>query len=81
MHVTVSLFARARELAGTDRVVLEIPPSGRVRDVKERLSLRFPQLAPLAPSLLVAVFDDYVCDDVLVPPCAEVACFPPVSGG
>jgi molybdopterin converting factor subunit 1 len=81
MNVTVKLFARVRDLAGTDRVELQLPDAGRVRDVRESLTGRFPQLAALAPCLLVAVGNDYGQDDTLVPPGADVACFPPVSGG
>ena len=81
MQIIVKLFARARDLAGTDRVVLELPTGGRVADLKETLSAKFPQLSPMMPSLLVAVGNDYAQGDTVVAPQAEVACFPPVSGG
>ena len=81
MTITVKLFARAKELAGTDRVELELPEAGCVRDMKQKLENRFPQLSPLVPRLLVAVGSDYAKDDVPLSPTADVACFPPVSGG
>jgi molybdopterin converting factor small subunit len=81
MTITVKLFARARDLAGTDRVELELPEPGYVKDVREGLATRFPQLSPLVPKLLVAVGSDYARDDVSLSPNADVACFPPVSGG
>lgn len=81
MQITVKLFARARDLAGADQVVLELPPSGRVRDLKQSLAARFPQMSPLIPDLLVAVGNEYAPADAVVPPQSEVACFPPVSGG
>lgn len=81
MNVTVKLFARVRDLAGTDHVELQVPDTGRVRDVRECLTGRFPQLARLAPCLLVAVGNDYGQDDTPIPPGVDLACFPPVSGG
>jgi sulfur-carrier protein len=81
MQITVKLFARARDLAGTDRVDLELGDAGSVRDVKRLLANRFPQLSPLVSKLLVAVGNDYASDDAPLLPGVEVACFPPVSGG
>ncbi len=81
MKVTVQLFARARELAGTDLVELDVPASACVADLKHSLVERFPQVSPLAPKLLVAVGTDYADDRTILKPDDEVACFPPVSGG
>ena len=81
MKVTVQLFARARELAGTAFVELDIPASASVADLKHSLVERFPQVSPLAPKLLIAVGTDYADDRTILKPDVEVACFPPVSGG
>jgi len=81
MTVTVKLFALARDLAGTSEVSLELPPAGRVIDLRRQLSIQFPGLSPLVSRLLVAVGNDYAGDDTLLEPGADVACFPPVSGG
>lgn len=81
MKVAVRLFAKARDLAGTGILECEFPAPCCVSDVKQHLAARFPMLAPLVPSLLVAVGTDYADDNTALPPGAEVACFPPVSGG
>jgi len=81
MQVTVKLFARARDLAGADQIVIDLPASGRVRDLKRILGAKFPQMAPLIPDLLVAVGNEYASADAIVSPQADVASFPPVSGG
>ena len=81
MKVNVQLFARARDLAGTGRVELEVSAPARVADLKQSLADRFPQVSALLPNLLVAVGTDYADDRTLLSPDAEVACFPPVSGG
>lgn len=81
MKITVQLFARARDLAGASRVELDVPAPGRVAELKHSLAERFPQVSPLVPNLLVAVGTDYADDRTVLKPDAEVACFPPVSGG
>ncbi len=81
MKITVQLFARAKDLVGTERVELDVPSQACVSDLKRSLVTRFPQISPLVPSLLVAVGTNYADDRTLLVPDTEVACFPPVSGG
>jgi molybdopterin converting factor subunit 1 len=81
MKVEVRLFARARDAAGAERVTVELPRSARVGDLRAILAAQFPRLAPLAPSLLVAVGNDYAGDQAVLGEESEIACFPPVSGG
>lgn len=81
MNVTVRLFARAKELAGTERVVVELGESCRISDLREQLVVQYPSLAALAPHLIFAVGTDYVGDDAAIPEEQEVAAIPPVSGG
>ena len=81
MTINVQLFARARDLAGADRVALELSATGRVRELRDELARRCPPLAAVASTLLVAVDNQYAADELLLDPQAEVACFPPVSGG
>ena len=81
MNVEVRLFARARDLAGADRVQVELPASARVADLRAALGEAVPALRPLVPNLLVALGTHYADDSKTVEPGMEVACFPPVSGG
>jgi molybdopterin synthase sulfur carrier subunit len=81
VKVSVRLFAAARELAGTERVTLELSPGTTVEGLKEHLGETLPQLVPLLPQLLVAINGVYAVPEMLIPENAEVACFPPVSGG
>ena len=81
MKLEVKLFARARDVAGAGYVELDVPDAANVADLRRALALQVPSLAPLAPQLLIAIGTNYADDTVLVPPNAEVACFPPVSGG
>ena len=81
MRVTVRLFARLRELAGTGELVREAPAGATVRTVWEGLAAEFPDLAPYAESLSCAVNADYARMTTAVDDGDEIAFLPPVSGG
>ena len=81
MKVNVRLFARARDLAGSERVAIELRDAATVADLKAALAERYPALRPLLPNLHVAIGTDYAENGARIPAGAEVACFPPVSGG
>lgn len=81
MKITVQFFARARDLAGAERVEVDLPAAGRVADLKQSLAKRFPQVSPLISNLLVAIGTDYADDNTIITQGAVVSCFPPVSGG
>jgi len=81
LTITVRLFAKAKDLAGSDRLEFRLPQSSTLGDLRAALLQRCPALAPLGPRLLAAVDADYAADSRLLKPGAEVAFFPPVSGG
>ncbi len=80
-YVTVYLFATLKERAGVKEIQLEVTDGALVRDVKKILLERFPGLAGVMNTALVAVNHEYAQDDVAIPQNAEIALFPPVSGG
>ena len=77
----VRLFARAKDLARTDSVALDVSDAANVAELRRALADRFPALAEIAPSLLVAVGTEYATNGTVIDPSQKVACFPPVSGG
>ena len=82
MEITVLFFATLRSLTGLKSVMFELPPRSRVSDLKLLVAERFPQVAPaLVNSVLVSVNREYAGDEQIIPDGAEVALFPPVSGG
>jgi molybdopterin synthase catalytic subunit len=52
-----------------------------VKDLKQRLGQSFPGLAPALETSLVSINHEFAFDEDPVPEGAEVALFPPVSGG
>lgn len=81
MNVTIRLFARARDLAGGDSVPLSLPQNASVGQLRTALCEAYPALKPMQGVLLIAIDNDYATDETPVPNGAEIACFPPVSGG
>jgi molybdopterin converting factor subunit 1 len=81
MRLTVQLFARARDLAGADRVAVDLPDGATVADLRRRLAEEFPALAGLLGRSAVAADRDFAADDRVLAPGTELALIPPVSGG
>ena len=79
--LSVKLFAKARDLAGSPIVELPWSDGETVATLKQCLTQQCPDLKPLVPRLLVAVNNNYAADDCVLKTTDEVACFPPVSGG
>jgi molybdopterin converting factor subunit 1 len=81
MRVTVRLFARLKELAGTGELARDLEPSANVGTVWSDLVREFPALAPYTSSISGAVNAEYARMDAPVADGDEVAFLPPVSGG
>lgn len=81
MTFSVHLFARARELAGSDAATIELPTGASVAELRRELAARFPALAALLAASALAVNHDFAEGDRVLTPTDEVALIPPVSGG
>jgi len=81
MRCRVKLFARARDLSGTDEVSVELPPGATVADLRRALASAYPALAALLERSAIAVNNEFAEENTGVPAGAEVALLPPVSGG
>jgi molybdopterin converting factor subunit 1 len=79
--VKTFFFATLRDRAGVRLVEIQIPAQINVAGFKAILVEKFPALNGLVNHALVAVNQEYVFDDSLIPNNAEIALFPPVSGG
>ena len=80
-QVRILFFATLRDRSGVKAVDLQLPAPTTVAEFKCILDQRFPSLKGLLSHSLVAVNHEYVFDAALIPNDAEVAVFPPVSGG
>ena len=80
-QITVLFFANIKELVGVKQVALDLPDGSSVLDLKKSLIHRFPGLEKAIPSVLISVNHEFAFDQDVIPLGAEVALFPPVSGG
>lgn len=79
--ITILFFATLRDRTGARQIEMELPHGATVADLRSEISKRYPQAAPAIGSALVAVNREYAFDEDPLPGAAEVAVFPPVSGG
>jgi len=77
----ILFFATLKERAGSREINLDLPEGTRVDDLKSLLAAGFPLLAEALPTALVSVNWNYAFGEDVIPLDAEVAIFPPVSGG
>jgi molybdopterin converting factor subunit 1 len=81
MRVTVRLFARLRDIAGSSELAREVAPGATVRTVWRELTGEYPRFADYERSISTALNADYARMDAEVHDGDEVAFLPPVSGG
>jgi molybdopterin converting factor subunit 1 len=82
MHtIKVLFFATLRDRVGVRSVELQIPAQTNVAGLKSLLMERFLALKESLGQVLVSVNQEYAFDDAIIPNNAEIALFPPVSGG
>lgn len=81
MKVQLKLFAMARQACGDEVIELDLHPPATVKDLREVLLHRLPDLRPLASHLRFAVNSEYAGDETVIGESDELACIPPVSGG
>ena len=81
MRVTIRLFARLRDLAGSGELIREIPGPATVQAVWQSLTAEMPSLAEYERTLSVAINAEYSRMAAAVQDGDEVAFLPPVSGG
>ena len=81
MRVTVRLFARLRDLAGSGELVRDVANPATVETVWRSLVDEMPDLRAYERTMSVAVNADYAKMSAKVSEGDEVAFLPPVSGG
>lgn len=80
-RVKLLFFATLRDRAGTRSMELDIPADLTVQGLKDKISNEYPNLKESMVSVLITINREYAFDEAVIPPNAELAMFPPVSGG
>jgi molybdopterin converting factor small subunit len=81
MKLCIRLFAAAKQAAGRDSLDVELPEGATIGQLRQRLAEELPQLSGLVRQAMFSINAEYAGDNQQIPPDAEVACIPPVSGG
>jgi molybdopterin converting factor subunit 1 len=81
MRAEVKLFALARQQAGRETLVVDLPAPATVADLRRAIGRQHPELAELVRHAMFAVDMEYADEDSPLPDAAEIAFIPPVSGG
>ncbi|HUN21778.1 MAG TPA: molybdenum cofactor biosynthesis protein MoaE [Anaerolineales bacterium] len=79
--LTLLFFATLKDKANTAQMQYELRGETSVAQLKVALSQQFPALAPHLPTALCAINQEFAFPEDILPATAEVAFFPPVSGG
>ena len=79
--VKIHLFATLRDYTGEKTIEMEIPVGMTIAGLKARLIEAYPKLTAVKESMMAAINREYASDDQILPLQAEIAFFPPVSGG
>lgn len=82
MQVKILLFATLKDIAGQNRMTLDLPgDSATLADVRAAMIARIPAIEANLNSAIAAVQEEYAFPEDAVKDGDEVAFFPPVSGG
>jgi molybdopterin converting factor subunit 1 len=81
MTIPVLLFARAKDLVGSERIAVSLPDGATVGALRAHLAAEHPKLKGLIERSAFAVNDEFADDATFLAPDAEIALLPPVSGG
>lgn len=81
MLVTVNFYSYFHDLTGCANTAETLPPGSTIADLIKRLHVRFPKLAAMRNSMLIAVGVEYQKPGCILKDGDEVSLFPPVQGG
>ena len=81
ISVRVSFYSYFKDLTGCSAVAEQLPSGATLGQLFENLATRFPKLASMRKSTLMAVGVDYQPASYVLNEHDEVALFPPVQGG
>lgn len=81
MTVRIQFWSYFRDLTGCAQTSEELPADATLGELVLRLHIRFPKLAAMEKSTLIAVGVEYQGRDYALKDGDEVSLFPPVQGG
>jgi MoaE-MoaD fusion protein len=80
-HGRVLFFATLRDKTGVRESTIDYPHGANIGEIKKLVLKKYPGLKQNMDSIIVAMNHEFAFDEDIVPNEAEIAIFPPVSGG
>lgn len=81
MRIKIYFYSYFKELTGCAETTEELPEGSTIADLTQQLITKFPKLASMQKSTLIAVGVEYQTKDYILKSGDEVSLFPPVQGG
>ncbi len=81
MKIKVLFFAHLREIAGSNEIFLELDEGSKGEDILDILEEKYPEISKHRHYLKLSMNGQYMSKDAEIIEQAEIAVFPPVSGG
>ena len=81
MQISIRFFSYLKDVTGLTAMTAELPAGSTVANLHEHLMARFPKLAGIQNSTLIAVGVEHQGRDHVLNEGDEVSFFPPVQGG
>jgi molybdopterin converting factor subunit 1 len=81
IDIKVLFFATLKEKTGTRQVEFNLPDGSTIAQLKDLVAEKYPNLNGMLNHCLASINHNYRSNESEIPPNAEVAFFPPVSGG
>ena len=81
MLVSVAFYSYFKDLTGCAQTTEELPDGSTLQTLYQSMIARFPRLAAMEKSTLLAVGVDYQTRGYVLKDGDEVSLFPPVQGG
>jgi molybdopterin converting factor subunit 1 len=80
-HARILFFATLRDKTGVREITIEFPQGSHIADIKKTVLEKYPTIGQIMETMIVALNHQFAFDEDIVPNEAEIAMFPPVSGG
>jgi len=81
MQASVHFYSYFKDLTGCEQILESVAEGSTLAELLKKIFQRFPKLAAMEKSMLVAVGLDYQPRDYILKDGDEVSLFPPVQGG
>lgn len=81
MNVKVFVFAHLREMVGSGSIELELAEGATGEEVLRILETAYPKIKDHRQYLKLSMNGEYIDPETAIEQDAEIAVFPPVSGG